>query len=516
MIAIIVFLLIGIGIFLFMGGGIGGNDKEKGNQGNKTGGGDDLPPSKVIGLSEFDVKLLQDFQEDKNVVYSPMSIKYAMSVLMEGTDGSTKQELVDVIGNYEPNKYTYSEHLNIANAIFVKDSFKNAIRTSYTDAIKEKYGANTIYDPFNSAATINDWVYTNTLKLIPKIVSDDDLQDAVFVIGNTVAIDMEWVNEIQCEMGNMSKCKDGKMYNVSYANEKYSDYVRSYSDQNRAEMKLNNKDSLALEFGASINNYDIVSKLGESTIRSTVKEAYDKCIAERKSEYECSLVGADTIDEYLDNYVKEIGENYGKVDVSTDFKMYIDDDVKMFAKDFKEYDGAQFQYIGIMPTKANLKDYVNNLTVDKLSSLIGGLKEVKSENFADGKITRIKGVLPEFEFDEKFDLVKEFQDLGVKKAFQDDADLSKMLADGVDEVKVGAIKHAAKIQFTNTGVKAAAATAIVGVGNALDASFEYLFDVPVEEIDMTFDKPFMYLIRDKATEEVWFMGTVYEGTAPKK
>ena len=32
----------------------------------------------------------------------------------------------------------------------------------------------------------------------------------------------------------------------------------------------------------------------------------------------------------------------------------------------------------------------------------------------------------------------------------------------------------------------------------------------IETIDLTFDRPFMYLIRDKETGEVWFAGTVYE------
>ena len=40
--------------------------------------------------------------------------------------------------------------------------------------------------------------------------------------------------------------------------------------------------------------------------------------------------------------------------------------------------------------------------------------------------------------------------------------------------------------------------------------FDYLYQVPVEEIDLTFDKPYMFLIRDKENGEVWFVGTVYE------
>ena len=33
---------------------------------------------------------------------------------------------------------------------------------------------------------------------------------------------------------------------------------------------------------------------------------------------------------------------------------------------------------------------------------------------------------------------------------------------------------------------------------------------PIEEIDLTFDKPYMFIVRDKETGEVWFVGTVYE------
>ena len=207
-----------------------------------------------------------------------MSIKYAMSMLIEGTDGDTKKELEDAIGSYEPNKYTMSDHLSIANAIFVRDDFKAAIRKSYTDAIKEKYGANAIYDSFNSAATINDWVYTNTLKLIPQILTDDDLKEARFVIANTVAINMKWENVIQCSINNTSDCKDSKKYSVSYKHEKYSDYVRDYTDNYRSKVSFNGKEALGLEFAASINDYDIINVVGEeeTTGVEELHIAYDK------------------------------------------------------------------------------------------------------------------------------------------------------------------------------------------------------------------------------------------------
>ena len=39
---------------------------------------------------------------------------------------------------------------------------------------------------------------------------------------------------------------------------------------------------------------------------------------------------------------------------------------------------------------------------------------------------------------------------------------------------------------------------------------EPLPDIPIEKIDLTFDKPYMFIIRDKESGEVWFAGTVYE------
>ena len=69
------------------------------------------------------------------------------------------------------------------------------------------------------------------------------------------------------------------------------------------------------------------------------------------------------------------------------------------------------------------------------------------------------------------------------------------------------VKHKANIEFTQYGIKAAAATMMGGAGAA--GAFDYFFEVPYEKVDLTFDKPYMFIIRDKSTGEVWFTGTVY-------
>ena len=97
--------------------------------------------------------------------------------------------------------------------------------------------------------------------------------------------------------------------------------------------------------------------------------------------------------------------------------------------------------------------------------------------------------------------------MGVTDVFeQGKANLTKMTDD--EDVYIGEVKHKANIEFTQDGIKAAAATMAGGLGAG--EWYDYYFEVPVEDIDITFDKPYMFLVRDKATGETWFVGTVYE------
>ena len=57
---------------------------------------------------------------------------------------------------------------------------------------------------------------------------------------------------------------------------------------------------------------------------------------------------------------------------------------------------------------------------------------------------------------------------------------------------------------------------ILGGAGSAGCGFEHLYDVPVEVIDLTFDKPYVFFIRDKNTNEIWFTGTVYEPNKSEK
>ena len=160
-----------------------------------------------------------------------------------------------------------------------------------------------------------------------------------------------------------------------------------------------------------------------------------------------------------------------------------------------------------MPIGTSLESYIKTVKADDLNNIVAELKDVKLENFKEGTITEIKGYIPMFNYDYQLELIKDLKTLGITDIFDSGkANLSKMTK---DKAYISDALHKATIEFSNDGIKAAAVTALGGKG-AIDECFNYLYEVPVETIDLTFDKPFMYIIRDKSTSEVWFMGTVYE------
>jgi serine protease inhibitor len=457
-------------------------------------------------LENFDLKFLQLENKEVNKVYSPLSIKYALAMLYEGSNGDTKRQIEAVIGDYQANKYVNTKNMSFANALFIKNTLEAGVKDDYINNLKNKFNVDIVYDSFNNSTAINNWISNKTLKLVNNTFTDNDLKDLNLALVNTLAIDMNWVKNIQADNEHYDD-----EYNISYNHENYNDYIDILGETDYFKLKFNNKntDYSAIQIGASINNYDIISALGEDNIRATITKEYNEWIKENP---DCNILlkHTDAISNTSDAvnlFVNDLKSNYGKVDTSTDFEFYIDDNVKVFAKDLKQYNGTTLQYVGIMPTNASLKDYVNNSNAEDLNKLINGLKDVTSNNFESGYVTKITGYIPIFNYDYDLDLMTDLKKLGITDVF----DATKANLSGITDNQeyIAKAVHKANIDFSNEGIKAAAITAFGGKG-AAGCWFEHLYDVPVKTIDLTFDKPYMYIIRDKNSGEVWFMGTVYE------
>ena len=404
-------------------------------------------------LEDFDLRFLQLENKKINKVYSPISIKYTLAMLNEGTEGESKEQISSLIGEYKSNKYINSKNMSFANALFIRDTYKESIKESFINNLKNKYNADVEYDSFSSAKKINSWISDKTLELINNMLNDSDVTSLDYALVNALAIDMDWENKFL-------KPIDGEAY---YEHENYGWSAPKQLISN--EFKGVNDKISGMGIIASINNYDIVNTLGEENIRKTVGDMFRRFLNENPNEASYYLEGKDVetaVEDYLDDYIKALRNNYKSVDKNTDFALYEDENVKAFAKDLKEYDGTTLQYVAIMPEE-DLDKYINNITAADINKVINNLKELKRENFKEGVITHIEGYIPKFSFDYSLNLIEDLNDMGVKDVFDENKANLKGITDD-ENAYISKAVHKANIEFTQDGIKASAATMTGGTG----------------------------------------------------
>lgn len=179
----------------------------------------------------------------------------------------------------------------------------------------------------------------------------------------------------------------------------------------------------------------------------------------------------------------------------------IDDKTTSLKMDFKEYDGTQLEFIAIMPNEEKLSDYLTKLSLIEIDETIGKMKPAQNAG-NNGLIV----LMPQFSINYETKLKDTLQELGMKDAFdKNKADFSKMVNknDKCCRLYANDILHKATIKFTEDGVRATACTSI-------EAFFATTtMDKKEEPVCVKFDKPFIYIIRDKNNGEIFFMGTVF-------
>lgn len=177
-------------------------------------------------------------------------------------------------------------------------------------------------------------------------------------------------------------------------------------------------------------------------------------------------------------------------------------DATVLAMDLKEYGGTQLQFVAVMPK--DLESYVEKVTLEDINKLFSGLRVAIPQN--DTYAFSFNAYIPKFGITGGIEnLIADLKELGVTKAFDaGEAELMKML--DVEDFAIDAATHKTKFDFSEEGIRAAAVTLLGGKGMAGGPA-----PIPSSSsIVVSINKPFMYLVRDKKTGEVWFAGTVYD------
>jgi len=361
-----------------------------------------------VSNTDFEFQFLKMENKKKNMLYSPLSIEYALKMLEEGANNNTYDEIHKVIGNLELPKYeSIDKNLSLANGLFIRDSYYERVIKEYISTIKEKYDADIVRDEFKDAQNVNGWIEDKTLGIIKNMLKDEVVRNPnlVMLIINALAIDMDWVSTFDC----------------------------------------------AKTYGETFNLDD-----GKEMTATML-------------------------------FKKEVASKF--------ISYYKGDDITALTMDLKDYNGTQFEFMAIMP-KENLSAYVENVSKEQISEI--DKKLISTSDEIDGANIKI----PKFKFSYDLDLANDLQNLGIKDAFIDEkADFTKMAY--INELYVSGALHKADIEFSEDGVKAAAVTVI-------EMMTKSAMPRQKNPVNVVIDRPFMFIIRDKNTKDIWFTGTVYE------
>jgi serpin B len=150
-------------------------------------------------------RFLKQLYNGESLIYSPLSLQYALSMTANGASGETLQEIIDFLGYGEEGIDALNEYskilleqlpavdlkvdLKLTDAILVNDkfpllpAFKETVESNYYAAVESM----PFTDPDYTAARINEWASRSTNGFIDKILDAKELSpDAVAYLMNAL------------------------------------------------------------------------------------------------------------------------------------------------------------------------------------------------------------------------------------------------------------------------------------------------------------------------------------------
>ena len=202
--------------------------------------------------------LLSAEASDKNIMFSPTSLNFALGMIAEGAKGETKEILDDYLGtndfaayakeyldkikayNTENESYGYQSKVKIADAVWVDNGL--TLQEKFKNTVSDSFGAEVEAVDFFAAEktcdVINSWCDKNTEGLIPKIITPDLINDNTgLCLTNSLYFESGWsgepwnVSDTEESFGKKEKTKymtcTGARY---YENDKATAFGRDYAN----------------------------------------------------------------------------------------------------------------------------------------------------------------------------------------------------------------------------------------------------------------------------------------------
>ncbi|OUM59397.1 Non-catalytic module family DOC2 [Piromyces sp. E2] len=222
----------------------------------------------IPGNPEFDFTFLKLENNKKNMLYSPLSIKYALQMLLEGA-----------VGTEQLTKYkNIDQKLSLANSVFIRDKIYSYVKSTFINTLKQKYDSEVVKDSFTSAAIANKWIEEKTFGIIKNMLSDEIFEDpeTAMLLINALAIQIEWDSAFSCDdtSGRTFYISDGRTMTATTMSKKICSSSVSYfigADVTAVTMDLKQYGDKQLEFMAIMpNKIDL-----DSFVKNVTKEQID-------------------------------------------------------------------------------------------------------------------------------------------------------------------------------------------------------------------------------------------------
>jgi serpin B len=151
------------------------------------------------------------------------------------------------------------------------------------------------------------------------------------------------------------------------------------------------------------------------------------------------------------------------------------------------YDGRELSMVILLPAEGGFDAFEDALDAGQVDGILGALGRQE-----------VALTMPKFEIESDLDLGQVLAEMGMPDAFSMAADFSGM--DGTDLLFIKEVVHKAFVAVDEAGTEAAAATAVI----------MQLKGMPGQPVEVTVDRPFLFLIRDIETGAILFVGRIVD------
>ncbi len=233
----------------------------------------------VEGLGDINLDFIKLENNSQNIIYSPLSIRNGLALLKSGANGKTKDEIDNLLTDTSiPEYQNIPDKLSLANAVFIRDTFKDKVLSSYIDTVQDDYNGEVLYDNFESSTNMDNWVQQKTFNLINNIGIQPN-PDLRMVLANALAIQMDWKYQFDTDdtHGNSFYQDDGtEIQATTMQIDSNSDDIKYYTNDDITALSMpldSTSEDVNLKFVAILpsgNLNEYVGSLNTSNVKDVI------------------------------------------------------------------------------------------------------------------------------------------------------------------------------------------------------------------------------------------------------